>query len=243
MENKKEKPKKENLHKGHRARVRQKFIKEQSLDNFNDHEVLEFLLFYAYPMRDTNEMAHRLLMQYGTLHNLMNTKTNALINEGGLTENAATLLTALPHINRRYLKSEFNKSPLLTDSKKAGKFMMSLFNGQNYESLYLISLNLRKKIISVDEISRGDADSVSVNLKRILQKTLLNNAKFVIIGHNHPAGTLKPSVADVNIAKALLEEFKLFDIYMLDNMIVTSKGYYSFSEHKYFGLTYNPIMD
>ncbi len=242
MENKNTKAKKENLHKGHRARVRQKFIKDGSLDNFQDHEILEFLLFYAYPMKDTNEMAHKLLEEYGSLYNLFNTPVNNLMDKTGLTENAAVLLCLIQHANKRFLMSEFNNRAL-SSSKRAGKYMMSVFNGQNYESFYLICLNLKKKIISVDEMDKGDADSVRMETRKIIEKALLYRAKFVIIGHNHPAGTNKPSPQDVAITKRIKTELEMIGVILLDHIVVTVDNYYSFCENKLFGLTYNPVMD
>lgn len=242
MENKKSTAKKENIHKGHRSRVRQKFIADGGLNNFRDHEILEFLLFYAYPMRDTNEMAHRLISEYGSLYNLFNTPVNNLMDKAGLTENAAVLLSLVRHANKRFLMSEYANA-CLTSSKKAGRYMMSVFNGQNYESFYLICLSLKKKILSVDEIDRGDADSVRMETRRLIEKALLNRAKFVIIGHNHPAGTIKPSTQDTAITKRIKHDFSIIGVTLLDHIVVTVDDYYSFSEHRLLGLTYNPITD
>ena len=71
MDEKEKKPKKKNIHSGHRHRVRQRFLKENSLESFEEYQIVELLLFYAYPMKDTNEMAHKLLDTYGSFHNLL----------------------------------------------------------------------------------------------------------------------------------------------------------------------------
>ena len=64
----------QNLHANHRKRVRARFIKDGNLDNFEEHQILELLLFYSVPRRDTNELAHKLLIEYGSLYNLMNAR-------------------------------------------------------------------------------------------------------------------------------------------------------------------------
>ncbi len=242
MEEKKSKPKKENVHKGHRERVRQKFIKDGGLENFQDHEILEFLLFYAYPMRDTNEMAHKLLNEYGSLYNLINTPPKSIANTTGITENAACLISLIHHANKRFLTSEFDKK-CLTDSKKAGKYMKSLFNGQNYESLYLLCLNLKKKVLSCDEIDRGDSNSIRIDSRRILERALFVRAKYAIIAHNHPGGTKKPSAPDVSITRRLQDELASIGVILLDHIVAINDDYYSFSENRLMGLTYNPVKD
>ena len=104
MDEKEKKPKKKNIHSGHRHRVRQRFLKENSLESFE-----ELLLFYAYPMKDTNEMAHKLLDTYGSFHNLLAAGADDLMARGNLTEGAAVLISMLPHIARRYENSFYSK--------------------------------------------------------------------------------------------------------------------------------------
>lgn len=235
--------KKINSHIGHRARVRQRFIDEGSLDRFHDHQVLELLLFYAYPMKDTNEIAHRLLNQFGSLYNLFNASAAELMTRAGLTENVAVLLTMMPHINKKYLQSQFTKSEVLSNAKIACDYVSTLFNGQKYESLYMICLNVHKKVISVDEICKGGVSNVSVDSRKLIEKALLNSAKFVIISHNHPGGNCKPSTADLHITNKLINEFKIIDVILIDHIIVCNNKTYSFCINRNYNLSYNPVLD
>ena len=82
--------KKANVHSGHRKRVRDKFLKD-GIDSFEEHQVLEFLLFYAIPYKDTNELAHRLLDRYRSLAGVCEAPIDELMREFGLTETAAVL--------------------------------------------------------------------------------------------------------------------------------------------------------
>ena len=82
----------DNPHKGHRARMKQQFL-ENGLDGFNDHQVLEMLLFYAIAQKDTNELAHRLIDRFGGLSNVLDAEPRDLCDVNGISEHTATFLT------------------------------------------------------------------------------------------------------------------------------------------------------
>lgn len=231
---------KSNVHRGHRSRVRTKFIRDGNLDNFQPHEVLELLLFYAYPMKDTNEIAHRLLKEYGSLYNLFNAKPQDLMNNLGLSENVAVYLSMLPSIFKMYLRTGLDDTKPLTNSNIAGKYMESYLKGNPTESFYMISLNIKKNVLAVDRIAEGGVSNVKFEIRKIIERALLNKARFVIIGHNHPGGILKPSEDDAYITQRLMCDLKLINVDVLDHIIVTNKGTYSFCANKICGLTYNP---
>ena len=92
------------VHDGHRERMKSRFV-EAGLDGFNDHNALEMLLFYAVPRKDTNELAHRLLKQFGSLAAVFEAKHEELMRVDGIGENAATLIKLIPEVSRRYLEA------------------------------------------------------------------------------------------------------------------------------------------
>jgi DNA repair protein radC len=243
MNKKSFKGEKSNLHSGHRQRVRSKFIESGNFDSFTDHEILELLLFYGYPMKDTNEIAHKLLSEYGSLFNLFNRPAKDLINNGGLTENVAVLISMIPYLSRRYLKSEFGDNAVIEDWRDGCKYMTSLVVGQKYESFFVVSLDAKRRVIDVCEVSDGNVSEIRVKSRIVLEKALLNRAKFVIIGHNHPAGTCKPSNADLKMTSYLVDDFKIIGVTVLDHIIVCNNETYSFCKNKLFNFTYNPVED
>lgn len=89
------------VHDGHRARMKARFVRN-GLDNFDDHSVLELLLFYAVPRRDVNELAHALLDHFGTLDAVFEASYEDMMRVPGVGENVATLLTLIPQVGRRY---------------------------------------------------------------------------------------------------------------------------------------------
>ena len=87
------------IHNGHRQRLKDRFRKE-GLDHFDEHQVLELLLFYCIPRQDTNPLAHRLMNTFGSVREVLNADRDVLLRVEGMTENAATLLSLVGDLRR-----------------------------------------------------------------------------------------------------------------------------------------------
>lgn len=228
----------DNLNKGHRQRVKERFLNEGNLDSFQDYEVLELLLFYAYPMKDTKPIAKRLINIFGSLHNVLNAEPDRLVQEAGLTENIAIYISMFPHIMRKYTKSFYCKGKIIDSVLKATDLFAGLLKAQPFESFYMVSLDIAKKVIAIDRINDGNAVEVSLCCDNILKKALLNKASFVIIGHNHPSGFCEPSSNDYKITGDLNNGLKLLNIKLMDHIIICGDKNYSFARNRYFGMSY-----
>lgn len=229
----------ENLNKGHRQRVKERYLSAGNLDSFQDYEVLEMMLFYVYPMKDTKPAAKRLINIFGSLHNVLNAEPEQLMKEAGLTLNAAVYISMFPHIMRQYTKSFYKKGVVVSDVYDAIDLFSGLLKAQSYESFYMVSLNAAHKVTSIDRIGDGTADEVTLSSEIILKRALLNNASFVIIGHNHPAGICEPSGSDYAMTGSLKKGFESIGVILIDHIIICGNKNYSFAKDKYFGLTYD----
>lgn len=134
-----------NLHEGHRKRVKERFIIE-GLDSFNDHQVLELLMFYAIPMKDTNELAHKMIKEFGSLSGLFEANPKDICNKCGVSENSAILISLIPSLARRYFKGKWGEKIVLNSASKAGEYSVSLFVGKHYENFYIICLDSQNKV-------------------------------------------------------------------------------------------------
>ena len=99
--------KKENVHAGHRQRMRKRFI-EHGFEGYEPHEILEMVLYYAVPRKDTNLLAHQLLDRYDTFAKLCDTPIDLLMNDFGLSESAAVLIKMIPQLSSFYYESRKN---------------------------------------------------------------------------------------------------------------------------------------
>ncbi|UWG97971.1 hypothetical protein LPY66_03955 [Dehalobacter sp. DCM] len=119
------------MHEGRRIRLKRRFL-EEGLDSFEDHQILELLLFYAIPCKDTNELAHVLIEKYGSLSKVFDADPNELTTTPGLGENSAVLLSLMPSLARIYFKDCWGSGPNLDSTAKAGEYILTLFAGRPY---------------------------------------------------------------------------------------------------------------
>ncbi len=218
------------LHEGHREKMRQRFI-EEGLSAFEDHQVLEMLLFYTVPRRDTNELAHRLIEKFGTLENLFDASPEIIVNEGKVSQNTAVLLSLIPQLSRRYLLKKQGKKPILDSSLNAGKFITSLFIGKNYEAFYVCCLNSQNQLNYAALVHEGTINEAPVYPRIIVETALRYQASSVILAHNHPGGSLKPSTADIDVTRKICDALKTISITVVDHMIAAGDKYFSFAEN------------
>lgn len=111
------------VHKGHRQRMKRRFL-EHGLDNFDDVNVLELLLFYADPRRDTNPLAHALLDQFGSLAGVLEAAPGDLEKIPGIGENAATLLRLIPEVSGRYMVTKTPETEPVETAAQAGRYFL-----------------------------------------------------------------------------------------------------------------------
>ena len=225
-----------NSHDGHRARLKQRFL-EHGLDNFNDLNVLELLLFYAIPRQDTNEIAHRLLDRFGSLASVMEANYEELVDVPGIGENAATLLKLISQIDRRYLMSKTEVRPQIRSSSQAGEILIPRYRFAREEIVYLLCLDSRNLLISCEELGRGTLGEANVSVRSIVEVALKRNAAAVILSHNHVDGFAIPSQADRYATKRIFDALKLVGITLADHIVVAGDDFVSFADSGLLELT------
>ena len=228
-----------NLHANHRKRVRARFIKDGDLDSFEPHQVLELLLFYAIPRRDTNELAHKLLNEYGSLYTLMNAKPEDIVKRCKVSETTAVLITMIPYVYRKFLTSGLIKEKKIIDSfDKAYKYFESELTGRPYECFFMLCLDMNKRAKKMLQISEGAVNSTPIYMDRIVSDAILYNSSFVIIGHNHPSGNKKPSNADTEVTMRIRNALEHVGIQVLDHIIICGDDYFSYAKNNFCHLKY-----
>ncbi len=220
-----------NLHKGHRQRVKARYLAE-GLDAFEDHQVLEMLLFYSIPMRDTNEFAHKMIKEFGSLAGLFEADPKDICNRCGISENTAVLVSLIPSLARRYFKGKWGNKPVLSSSSKAGEYAVSLFTGRTYEVFYLICLDAQNRVNHAALVHEGTINEAPVYPRLIVENALRHQANSVILAHNHPGGSLKPSDADIKVTKNIKSALEAISIKVYDHIIVAGDQYVSLLQEK-----------
>jgi len=227
--------KKENPHKNHRNRLREKLVKN-GIESLQPHEVLELLLFYAYRQRDTNEIAHRLLKRFGTISGVFEADVESLSQVEDVGYNTAVFLNLQRHIQRYYMNEKFSKiKNLQITPQNIGEYVQHLFYGYTDEVFYMISLNSECEVITSDVITKGTVNTVSVYSREVVKRALETRASFVIFAHNHPNGILAPSEDDIKTTRVLTDALNYVNVKVIDHVIVSRGEYISlFADYSVF---------
>ena len=223
-----------NPHAGHRSRMKERFRKE-GIDSFEDHEVLELLLFFGIPQRDTNLLAHQLLEQFGSFKQVFTADYDQLLGVPGMTNSAALLVTMVPQLARRYAQAVSDQSDLLDSSDKIGKFLIPKFMGRTEEAVYLLCFNNACKLLRCELLSEGDLSSSDVDVRRLVEIAFQCRALNVILAHNHPHGLPWPSAQDIQLTRSLSPVLRQLGLELLDHFIVSGSEYTSMMELGYLG--------
>ena len=219
--------KKKNVHEGHRERMRNKYV-NKGIEVFEQHEILEMLLFYAIPRKNTNDIAHRLLEACGSLSAVFDAPIDILMQQG-LSYNAAVLLHMIPDLSRAYQSDKFDNEEKIITDENIGKKMVHLFAGKNEECVYAFFLDAKGKEKYSGIISKGDASSAPLFSKDIVSIAARCKAATVIIAHNHPSGVAFPSRADLEATADIADALDTIGIHLADHIIVADRDYISLS--------------
>lgn len=219
----------EELHKGHRGRLKMRFLKE-GLDGFEDHQVLELLLFQTIPRLDTNPVAHSLIQRFGSLSAVLEADTKDLASVDGVGLNAAAFLSMIPQVTRRYFidRIKHSRKPL-TSSETASEYLVPLMAGRTEEVFYVICLDSRLRVLYPALISEGTVKDAFVHPRHVVEAAVRHKAASVLLAHNHPGGTVSPSNHDHSITRRLVQALGNIDIKVVDHVIVAGDQIYSFA--------------
>lgn len=224
--------KKKNIHDGHRERMRNKYI-NKGIDIFEQHEILEMLLFYAIPRKNTNDIAHELLEACGSLSAVFDAPIDILMKHG-LSYNAAVLLHMIPDLSRVYQSDKFdNEEKQITDDN-IGEKMVRLFAGKTEEVVYALFLDAKGKELYSGIVSKGGASFAPIYAKDLVSISARCNAVSVIIAHNHPSGIAFPSKADVEATADIADALETIGVRLADHIIVADRDYISLASTPHF---------
>ncbi|MCD7844541.1 MAG: DNA repair protein RadC [Oscillospiraceae bacterium] len=212
--------------------MRKRFM-EHGLDNFDDHNVLEMLLFYALPRKDTNLLAHHLLDAFGALAGVFDASPEALMTVNGIGENAAILIHFVPEAARRYLISKAEPGKVLPDSAAAGRFLIPRFFNCKNETVYLVCLDAAMKLLDCRPLGQGTADTANVSIRQIVQIALSQNASAVILAHNHTNGIALPSQEDLASTLRIQEALAMVGVTLVDHLVVAGEDFVSMADSHY----------
>ena len=216
----------ENIHEGHRKRMKERFMKS-GLDDFAPHNVLEFLLFYSIPRGDTNPIAHRLIDAFGSLSGVFDATPEELMKVSGVGESTAILISMIPQMARKYLEDKADAVNVVGGCGDIGAYLLPKFVGRTNEALMMVSIDNKNKIISCSVVAEGTVDSAKVSRRKVMEEAMKVKATRVILAHNHPRGVAVPSAEDVAMTREIGRLFAQVGIELVDHIIIADDDYVS----------------
>lgn len=219
----------DNIHAGRRERLRQRFLK-QGMKGYADHEVLELLLTFALPRKDTNLIAHNLVKRFGSLAGVLEASYEDLQKVEGVGKHAAVLVNMMLPIGRCYLQSKQGDRAVLSSPKACKAYARSLLFGESVEKVMLIGLDAEHRVVAHCQVSSGDELEAPVSVRRVMAELLKWGANKAVICHNHPQGRAQASEDDRRLTSHLLTVLQPVGIELYDHVIIAGNEAFSFRE-------------
>ena len=219
------------VHEGHRQRMKDRFLLE-GLDGFTEVQILELLLFYVIPQKDTNPIAHALLDRFGSLAKVLDAPLLKLMEVDGIKKNAATFLRLMSAVGRSDAISRSKEETRLTTIAACGEYLKAFFRGRRNETVFLLSLDAKLKVLACRQVGEGSINYASVPIRRVVEMAIEDGATTVVLAHNHPSGIAIPSDEDVHTTRRLAAALFNLDIRLIDHIVVADNDYVSMAESK-----------
>lgn len=218
---------KNNVHNGHRKRVKAQLLSGGFGSHTPSYLLLETLLYFSVPRRDTNEIAHELINSFGSLSNVLYAPKEQLTKIDGVTENTAALFEIIRQVNMRVDDEFSEKRQFLRSRDDMGNYLIRKFRGYKEEAFGLLFLKPTGEIMGFEIISTGDIVSVGISTRKIVESVIKHGANIVAMCHNHPSGTALPSERDLEVTTGVKDALRQIEVNLYDHIIVTHNDFVS----------------
>lgn len=217
----------DNIHKGHRERLRQ-MAERTGLDKLPEHQILELLLSYVIPQKDTNPLAHKLINKFGSLAGVFEANKKDLEKVDGIGDVTASFLLTCAQIPQIYKNSKITGKQIITCPKQCIEYLQDIAVVDSTEKFYLTCLNSRCEVIKTESFNNGNNSKIAVDIREIVSIVLGQKSTGIIVCHTHPQGEAKPSQEDISFTNKLYKTMQMLGIRLLDHVILSHDTHFSF---------------
>lgn len=211
-------------HDGHRDRLRAKFI-NGGADCLATHELLELLLFYCVPRRNTNDIAHLMIDRLGSLEKVLAAEISELESFDYISQNGAVLVKLVNEITRRCAIEKTNFTYKYDTLEKVGTLLKSIFYSQTAEKLYMLLFDSQMRLLDCVHVCDGSVCDVGSSFRKIAERLVFSKATAAVLAHNHPSGLAVPSREDIAVTREFEQLFGYMETKLLAHIIVAGDRY------------------
>ncbi len=213
---------------GHRKRLREKFIKS-GLVGFHDYEIVELLLSLGTPRKDCKLPAKEAIKQFKTLRGVLEAPLAELQEIEGIGPHSAFGIKLVQEVAREFLREKILDKPFYKSSREVFDYLYHSMRDLKKEIFKVIYLNSQNQIVDTVDLFEGTVNSSSVSLREVLEGAIKYNAVSLIFVHNHPSGNPEPSTNDKELTRDLVYVGKVMRIKVLDHIVIGDNKYFSFA--------------
>lgn len=195
-------------------------------------ELIAILLGSGNHSQSALELAQDLLKEYkNQLSLLSKLKPKDLMQIRGIGIAKAVSIAAAFELARRRISENTDPEKGISSVNDAVNLLIPMLRDKTHEEFYMICLSRSNKPLSINKIGEGGFSSTIVDVRKLYRIALQDMASSILLGHNHPSGTIEPSNSDINLTKKIQEGGQILDISLIDHIIITDHSYYSFVEN------------
>ncbi len=214
---------------GHRKRLREKYAAEGA-KALTDYELLELLLSFSIPHRDTKPYAKKLLSVFASVRRVLEADMAALRDIGGLPCQSALLFKAVGDLFRLANQEDFRRGRIVSSPGDVAGFLREQIGSKPREVFTSLFLDHRNHLLAFENLQEGTVDHTAVYPREILKRALELHATGLILAHNHPAGSLEPSEGDKQLTRQISTAARALGITVHDHLILAAEGHFSFRQ-------------
>ncbi|MBR6567410.1 MAG: hypothetical protein IKK60_02035 [Clostridia bacterium] len=219
-------------HNHHRKHMRERFY-EAGFRGMADHNIIEMLLYFGIPRKDTNDIAHDLMNRFGSYAGIFEANIHDLMKVKGMTETAACLIKMIIPFYNRYVEDLAKRKPSPIVPKDVVEFLRPKFyEGSCRERVFVLCYDSFNHLITCRLLNEGDICSSTFDIREFGRIVLETNCSSVIISHNHPHSISLPSKDDIRVTEEVIKLLKTFKVRLRDHIIVDDDDFTSLAEHK-----------
>ena len=206
----------------HRERLRAKYI-NNGISSFSQCEILELLLFYAIPRKDTKPLAHSLLEKFGSLTDVLEASESQLV-EAGATPAVVFFLKLFNDVEG-YLTKKKEHREVFNDFDDLGRYMCSVLKDSRTEQIFAVMLDSKDRFVCECYLGQGSFERAVVDMRKLIETCICKGAAKVAIAHNHPGGKMEASTFDYMATRSVEDALNNIDVKLVEHYIVSDRNY------------------
>jgi len=220
-------------HQGHRLRLRERLLRNST--SLADYEILELLLGLAQIRKDTKPLAKELLRRFGSVRGVMDARAEELLHVPGFSAGTLALWKLLREFMSRYAAAPLCRREAIENPRQIEQMARVRLAGCSNEEIWAALLDAGKRFLAWVRMSEGTVNASSLCIRNLLEQAVLCRASGIILVHNHPGGSDKPSGADIEATRHLRHAACTLGITLHDHLVLSEANCYSFKEEGFLG--------